>query len=141
MFYDSSLPDGLICDIDGTLALLNGRNPYNASTCNNDMLNGPIAGILLTYQKSEDCHILLVTGRYEKYRPETENWLWFHGIHGYALFMRPDGDNRKDYELKREIYERHILGRYTILFALDDRAQSVALWRFLGLTCLQVANN
>jgi predicted kinase len=36
---DPELPKALICDLDGTLAILNGRNPFDASTCEEDKLN------------------------------------------------------------------------------------------------------
>lgn len=47
---DESLPKALLCDLDGTLALLNGRSPYDASTCDQDLLNLPVAGIVRAYQ-------------------------------------------------------------------------------------------
>ena len=43
---DESLPKAVICDLDGTLSLLNGRDPYNAATCDNDLLNAPVASVL-----------------------------------------------------------------------------------------------
>ena len=54
--------------------------------------------------------------------------------------MRPEGDTRKDAILKREIYEREIRNRYNVAYVLDDRDQTVRVWRDLGLTCLQVAD-
>lgn len=36
----------LLCDMDGTLSLLNGRNPYDASTCDQDELNEPVRFVL-----------------------------------------------------------------------------------------------
>lgn len=46
---DETLPKALICDLDGTLALLNGRDPFNAEGCENDLLNTPVANTLNTY--------------------------------------------------------------------------------------------
>ena len=136
--FDPSLPTAIICDLDGTLALLNGRNPYDASRCEEDIVNEPVADILKTYFLN-GYTILLASGRSEQHRPQTERWLQKYSIQHNALFMRPAGDSRKDAIIKREIYEQHMQGRYTIKFVLDDRNQVVELWRSLGLTVLQVA--
>jgi FMN phosphatase YigB (HAD superfamily) len=53
------------------------------------------------------------------------------------LFMRPTGDHREDYIVKRELYEMHIKDKYDVVFCIDDRTQVVQLWRSLGLVCLQ----
>jgi hypothetical protein len=136
--FNASLPTAIVCDLDGTLALLNGRNPYDASRCEEDLVNEPVADILKTYFLN-GYTILLASGRSEQHRPQTERWLQKHGIQYNALFMRSAGDNRKDAIIKREIYEQHMQGRYSIKFVLDDRNQVVELWRSLGLTVLQVA--
>ena len=53
-------------------------------------------------------------------------------------FHAPDGHKRNDVIIKREIYEREIAGKFNVEYCLDDRDRVVALWRLLGLTCLQV---
>jgi hypothetical protein len=52
--------------------------------------------------------------------------------------MRKSGDYRKDYEVKKEIYETYIKDKFNVLCVLDDRQSVVDMWRSLGLTCLQV---
>jgi predicted kinase len=137
--YIPELPYAIICDLDGTLAIINGRNPYDAEKCEQDIVNAPIASILEQYKRIH--RIFLVSGRSEQFRPQTERWLQKHGLGGYdALYMRPDGDARKDALVKRELYKQHIQGKYNIRFILDDRNQMVEMWRSLGLTCLQVAD-
>lgn len=138
--YDIALPDAIICDLDGTLALLNGRNPYDASTCEEDILNLAVHHVLGSVTAIARDEIILVSGRMDKHRPETESWLADHDIAYDALYMRATNDTRKDAIVKREIYEQHIKGRYNIRFVLDDRNQVVEMWRSLGLTCLQVAD-
>jgi predicted kinase len=134
--YDSSLPDAIIVDLDGTLALLNGRNPYDASKCEEDSVNE----VVLNIMESSSASVLLVSGRSDEHRPQTERWLLKHGINYTALHMRKAGDNRKDAIIKREIYDEHIVGRCNIKYVLDDRTSVVNLWRSLGLVCLQVAD-
>jgi hypothetical protein len=131
----------IICDIDGTLALLGERDPYDP-TSGEDMLNDPIAHILQVYDNQTvlPVKLILLTGREDRYKKYTEQWLHKHGITHYTeLYMRKTGDFRKDYIIKKELYERHIKEIYDVLFVLDDRDQVVKMWRDEGLTCLQVA--
>jgi hypothetical protein len=83
---------------------------------------------------------LLVTGRDEKYREETEKWLDSARIAYDRLFMRGYSNTQRDDIIKREIYEVSIRDNYRILFVLDDRDRVVAFWRSIGITCLQVAD-
>jgi predicted kinase len=145
--HDESLPDAIICDIDGTVALMKNRSPYDASTCENDDPNTLIVGILQSYIEglSNDLMprptVLFVSGREDKFREKTEEWLkkWIT-VPGWSLFMRPTGDFRKDNIVKKEIYEDMIKDKYNVYFVLDDRDRVVRMWREQGLKCLQVAN-
>jgi predicted kinase len=134
---DASLPRAILCDLDGTLALLNGRDPYDASTCEQDVLNEPVALVVRTFGATHT--ILFLSGRSEKHRAETERWLLRHGFPVDRLWMRAEGDHRKDAVMKRELYEEHVQGKFFVEFVLDDRNQVVDLWRELGLPCFQVA--
>ncbi|MBX7241734.1 MAG: AAA family ATPase [Bacteroidia bacterium] len=135
---DETLTPAILCDLDGTLAILNGRSPYNGTECENDLLNEPVAEVLRTYAHN-DTRVILLSGREDDARTQTENWLAKHQIPYDALFMREAGDKRRDAIVKKELYELHILNRYFIRFVLDDRDQVVDLWRLdLGLPCLQV---
>lgn len=136
---DPTLPKAIICDIDGTLALTAGRNPYDAARCEQDALNVPVASILIQKRLAGE-QVLLVSARQECHRAPTERWLAAHSIVYTALWMRPTGDQRKDVLIKEEIYQQHIAGRYAIVFALDDRNQTVAFWRSLGIPTFQVAD-
>lgn len=140
VFYeqDENLPKAIICDLDGTLALLNDRDPYNAAACEGDSLNKPVAKVLKTFQ-ALGYKILLVSGRKDESKPQTLNWLTMHDISFDMLEMRQTKDERKDSIIKKEIFEAHIAGKFYIEFVLDDRNQVVDLWRNeIGLTCFQV---
>jgi predicted kinase len=136
---DPTLSLSIICDLDGTLALLHGRDPYDASTCEEDWLNPTVADIVRRYAGAGQ-HVLLVSGRKECHREPTERWLQHHKIPYTALWMRQTEDNRPDSIVKQEIFEHYIRGRHYVYFVLDDRNSVVQLWRSLGLTCLQVAD-
>lgn len=132
------LPKAIICDLDGTLALLNGRSAYDASKCDEDKLNVPVAKVLSLF-KQADYNILLVSGREDKYMEPTKVFLEKHKVTYDLLMMRESGDYRKDSIIKKEIYRNHIEWNYTIEFVLDDRNQVVDLWRNeLKIPCFQV---
>lgn len=135
---DSRLPKAIICDLDGTLALMDGRNPFDATHCDNDILNEPVANILKAFGQ-QGYRILLVSGREDRFCEPTVRFLEKHGVSYHELWMRPTKDFRKDSVIKREIYDREIAGNYYIDFVLDDRNQVVDMWRKeIKLTCLQV---
>lgn len=135
--FTPGLPLAIICDIDGTLALFGDANPYDRDFLK-DEVNMPVATIL-EQTKRFNVAVLLVSGRMDKFRQQTEQWLLDRGVRYDHLFMRKTDDIRKDYIVKSEIYEAEIKGKYNIEFVLDDRDQVVSLWRSLGLACLQVA--
>lgn len=138
--FDPTLASVIICDLDGTIALGNGRDPYDASTCENDLPNQPIIDILKTYYAKNWVRPVYISGREDKDRIPTEKWLAKHSVMDdrISLFMRKTGDHRTDNIIKKEIYDAEIKGKYNVLFVLDDRQQVVDMWRALGLTCLQV---
>jgi predicted kinase len=135
---DTNLPKAIICDLDGTLAHLNGRNPFDAAECEKDLLNPAVANVLKVYRQL-GYKIVLFSGRKDEHKPQTINWLSQNNIEYDMLEMRQTKDNRMDAIVKKELFEQHILGQFYIEFVLDDRNQVVDLWRNdLGLTCFQV---
>lgn len=135
--YNPNLPDAILVDMDGTLALLNGRNPFDASTCEQDLPNKPVLDTVLVWQ--EKTQIIIISGRTDDCRFQTERWLEKHGVKYNALYMRKTGDYRKDSIIKEELYGENIANKYNVRFVLDDRQQVVDMWRSLGLTVFQVA--
>lgn len=154
---DESLPKAVLCDLDGTLAKIGNRSPYDASQC--DIVDHPnwpvIQTVLLLY--SAGVKIVFMSGRDSKYREPTirfiERWCRLeHGLNAssatpsvnevieYELHMRGTGDMRKDSVVKEELYNENVRDKYNVLFTLDDRNQVVDFWRSIGLTCFQVAD-
>lgn len=134
----TKLESVVICDIDGTLALMRNRNPFEWDKVEDDDYNITIRNLLFLLH---DYHkIILFSGRDSVCREKTENWLMCKGIPYDSLYMRPQGDTRKDSIVKREMFDQYIRGKYNVEFVLDDRNQVVDMWRNdLGLTCFQVA--
>ncbi|WP_431166678.1 HAD family acid phosphatase [Tenacibaculum halocynthiae] len=135
---DETLFKAIICDLDGTLSLINNRSPFDGSKCEQDLPNIPIVNLVKNYQNL-GFKILLLSGRDGQYQPETESWLKKHEVIYDKLWMRKPKDYRKDSIIKEEIFRREIDNKYFIEFVLDDRNQVVDLWRKeLKLPCLQV---
>jgi predicted kinase len=145
------LQEAVLCDLDGTLALIHGRSPYDASNCDvKDLPNWPVIETILAHYKMGR-KIIFCSGREDKYRPETIRFIEKYCLVGsvlssgplhpiqYQLHMRKTDDFRKDAIIKEEIYQNQIEGQYNVLCVLDDRDQVVEFWRAKGLTCFQVA--
>jgi len=135
---DLSLPAAVMCDIDGTLALMGDRGPYNFAKCEGDRLNEAVRRALVSFRLANDDSIVLLSGRSEEYRPQTETWLAAHAVPYDELWMRPEGDRRRDDIVKAELFDQHVRHRYRIHVSLDDRDRVVALWRRMGLPTWQV---
>lgn len=133
-------PFAILCDIDGTLAHMVDRGPYDWPKVGSDSLDDHVAEILRLYFVTEHAKIILFSGRDSVCRKETEQWLSDNLVPYHQLFMRGEADNRKDSIVKRELFDAHIRHEYRVLFVLDDRNQVVDMWRQMGLKCLQVAD-
>ena len=81
---------------------------------------------------------MIVSGRRDSCKEVTSRWLSDNNIPFDYLLMRKTGDTRKDSIIKQELYEEHIKDKYFVEFVLDDRDQTVQMWREQGLLCLQV---
>lgn len=129
-------PTAILCDIDGTLAHMKDRNPFDWHRVGEDEIDEEILEILLRF--SSNIKIIFLSGRDSVCRKETEEWLEKTGVSYEKLLMRPLRDSRKDCIVKKELFEQ-IKDDYNIMFVLDDRDQVVEMWRSLGLKCFQVA--
>lgn len=135
---DPNKKDAVIVDIDGTLSLINNRNPYDLNNVLDDEINKPIKDIVFILSSKFD--ILIVSGREDKCIEDTMLWLDINEIPYINVFLRKTDDRRTDSIVKEEIYNKHIKPFYNIKYVLDDRQQTVDLWRRLKLCCLQVAD-
>ncbi|MCY0960338.1 AAA family ATPase [Streptomyces sp. H27-H5] len=135
---DPSLPSAVMCDIDGTLALIGDRGPYDFTRCELDRLNDSVRGALDAFRRAHGDVIVLLSGRGEEHRPQTESWLRRHQVPYDELWMRAAGDTRRDDVVKAELFDAHVRHRYAVRVSLDDRDRVVAVWRRMGLPTWQV---
>jgi len=126
----------IIVDIDGTLAKMNGRGPFEWHRVGEDKVNEPVKTVVNALKKLYT--IIIFTGRDGVCLTETINWLIENQIHYDKLFIRGQGNNEKDSIIKRRLYDMYVKDEYQVDFVIDDRNQVVDMWRKdLGLTCFQ----
>lgn len=135
---DLDKPVCIIYDIDGTVAKMVDRGPYDFGRVSEDEVVGIIADIIsLISAVGVEC--IAFSGRNDSCYDDTYTWLYENKIPCDGLFMRKTGDKRKDNIVKLEMFNQHVRDNYKVLFTLDDRDQVVDMWRALGLVCLHVA--
>lgn len=136
---DISKPSAILVDIDGTLAKMNGRSPYEWNRVGEDSpVESVIDAVSAAYQAGDE--IIVMSGRDGSCYGITMDWLLKHlsKVSDFKLFMRTEGDQRKDDLVKYELFNEHVRDNYKVKYVLDDRDQVVAMWRKLGLACFQV---
>ena len=125
-------------DIDGTLAHMMGRSPYDTSLYHTDVVDEDVATLVDHMHAAAGVRVILLSGRSEEYRAETLAWLIQHEVPYDYLFMRKSGDTRHDGIVKSELWDEHISGKFDVLFHLDDRDRVVDALRTKGVKVLQV---
>lgn len=134
--YDPALPWVIVIDTDGTTAHHN-RSPYDYARCYTDT---PDDNMRLLIQELTEYHAIIgMSGRPDTWREMTENWYAEHGIPFDEFYMREAGDNRNDTDVKQEMVDKYIRGRYNVLMWFDDRDRVVRRLRKLGIKVAQVA--
>lgn len=134
-----TLESCIIVDIDGTVAIKGDRSPFDWSRVSLDSKNAEIIHAIIAHRRTIGSKIVFLSGRDSVCKKDTVEWLDKHITEPYELYMRPEGDNRPDYRIKRELYDNHIRGKYRVHMVFDDRDSVVHLWRrHIGLVCAQV---
>jgi predicted kinase len=137
---DLGAPEAVIFDIDGTLAIMGDRSPYDGEKVWMDTPNADVVYALQSYNEA-NVDIIIMSGRDEIYREVTTLWLKDNHIRYDFLYMRPteEGDKREDSIIKHELFQQYVApSRYKILGVYDDRHRVLRMWRELGLTTFHV---
>lgn len=151
MIEFTSKPKAIIVDIDGTIALRDGRSPFDYEKVYTDKVDHRMAHLLKSLADECEYTVFFVTGREDigNCRQKTSDWLndniypvrghnGFVPVDNWRLLMRAEGDHRPDDVVKKELYENRIAPWYDVVIVFDDRDKVVKMWRDLGLLCGQV---
>ena len=139
MKQDKNKERAIICDLDGSIAEISHRSPYNAALCLNDTPHAHVVEAVRLFHKN-GYKVIFCSGREDEFRDLTEQWLNTHVGIDYELFMRSSKDLRKDSIIKEEIFEAHIKDKYYVRAVIDDRLQVCQLWFRLGLPLFRVGD-
>lgn len=144
----------VIFDLDGTICDVKHRRQYVASKPRNWdawnkglVLDNPIIPVRIVFHAIENSNPeikrIIVSGRSDDYKFETENWLKSHQFKCDEIYMRKEGDHRDDAVVKGELADI-IEKKYEILCVFDDRKRVVDMWVNRGIwvfDCGQGAGN
>jgi FMN phosphatase YigB (HAD superfamily) len=137
----------VLFDIDGTLADATHREPllgaspgpeqwaafFNAMW--DDPLIEPVAALYRAVWTVE--RVIVSSARPESHRGMTLDWFARHDLPVGLVMLRPPGDTREDFQVKRDalvrVQEMGLAPRY----AVDDKPAVVAMYRSNGIVCLQ----
>jgi predicted kinase len=139
--YDPELPWAIVIDTDGTTAHHN-RSPYDYARCYTDTPDPNMRMLVrIIYEQGayDTIKVLGMSGRPDTWRDMTELWYKQNKIPFDELYMRKEGDSRNDADVKQEMVDQHIRGKYNVLMWFDDRDRVVRRLRKLGIKVSQVA--
>jgi FMN phosphatase YigB (HAD superfamily) len=138
----------VLVDVDGTLAdvrhrlhhIREGRKKNWKAFFEGMDRDTPIASTVAWVQAlARHYDIIIITGRPEEYRERTIAWLKKNDIPFTDVFMRPNGDHRPDYEVKKEALQRWPKKR--IKLVIEDRPPVCDMWLQQGVRCVLVESD
>jgi predicted kinase len=129
------LPKAIICDIDGCLAQMTDRNPYDWNRVYEDKVQEHIKNIV-NFHFENGYEVFIFTGRDGSCYGLTKEWLEDNGVKFHHLYSRKEKDQRKDSVIKEELFREHVMNKYYVELVIDDRMQVIRMWNDLGLTVL-----
>lgn len=136
----------VVFDIDGTLSDVSHRlhhldEPRDWDSFKRACVDDPVivqTCHLLRLLYFDGANIILLTGRDESCRQDTERWMQKYMIPYTDLIMRKNDDYRHDCDVKRDEMEK-IIEMYGVpSMVFEDRPSVVQLWKDMGLYVLNV---
>lgn len=143
------IPDCIIVDIDGTLAKMKDRGPYEETKVyQDDVRKHVLFTILCMMNSNPELKVFVFSGRSEKALNPTVKWLNDKcglGVVNHKnsdlifdneieLYMRKEGDRRRDSIIKKELFDLYVKERYNVIVVFDDRPQVIReCWTALNL--------
>ena len=144
----------IIFDIDGTILDISHRVKFVLqdpkdwknfySNMDKDRPIEEVCALLESLLKDDANQIIFCTGRVEDYRGKTIeqiNKILKDSKNidiDSCLYMRPKGDFRKDFIVKRDLYKKMIVDGFNPVLVFEDKITVVDMWKEMGLRCLRV---
>lgn len=148
------LPPCIIVDLDGTVALHQGRGPFEWDKIDTDKCDPRMKRLIERYIL-DGVNVIFLTGRNKTSIAYAKTFDWLAKYFPYYktdrntlkkfykwnLIMRDEKDYRPSTISKKELYEQYIEGKFNVLAVFEDSNRCVEMWRSLGLLTLQPADN
>jgi phosphoglycolate phosphatase-like HAD superfamily hydrolase len=136
----------VVFDIDGVLSdaasrqhfIERGRRNWNAffEACGDDPLIDDVAQLM--HLLDENLHIVLLTGRPVRVRPQTLAWLERYDLRWDLLIMRDYGDYMAAREFKQEtIWQLRNYG-FDLRLAFEDDRRNHEMFKAEGVPCIYI---
>lgn len=128
------LTKAVIVDLDGTMAQMTARGPFDEHLVHTDRVRLFVRTTVWALYDA-GFRVIFMSGRSERCRDLSQQWIEQQcGFQEYMLFMRGADDRRRDSDVKRDLYQQHVEGRYSVMSVFDDRAAVIReCWKPLGL--------
>jgi predicted kinase len=142
-FYtpDLSKPKAILCDIDGTIAKMVDRGPFEWHKVGSDEPDFMMQFIISSWLSDSTNNVVFLSGRDSVCRNETVEWIKKHfnnvdftdGSGNCKLYMRQADSCIPDEIIKPELFWNHVAPYYNIVSVFDDRPKVVRAWHDIGL--------
>jgi hypothetical protein len=131
--------DGSLCDVDSVLHHIIGKpkherdhDSFIAGSMECPPKQDVVEWIGKHYEMGDG--LLVLTGREERYRPQSEAYVAMHVPWPIDAFkMTPDFDPRSGVDAKEALYDELVEEGWEIVGAIEDRPDIVELWEKLGI--------
>jgi hypothetical protein len=126
--------DGTLCDVRTIRHLVKGdvRNFHQFHLQSASCPPNPDVVSQARLAHSEGRAVLIVTARSTLFRNVTAMWLALHNVPSDAMYMRRNGDWRKDFQVKKDTL-CCIRKRWNPVHAYDDNPAVIGLWESEGI--------
>ena len=135
----------VLCDIDGTIAnndhrqhFLEGKKDWEgffSELINDEPIFPIINKVIEQYNAGKE--IVFLTGRPERYRNVTTEWLKRYFDFEIKLLMRKNKDHKNKLIIKREIFELNFNVKDIFLIFENDK-ELIAMWEDIGANIFDV---
>ena len=131
-----NLPECVIFDLDGTVAIPTGRSPFDnepGKVLNDLPRTAVIAAIKGVINSIPFPKVFAFSGRKDTCKDDTLLWLSKHckflDTENLSLCMRAASDIRRDSIVKKELFDCFVRNNYSVTAVFDDRPQVIEeLW-------------
>lgn len=134
---DNTLEACYLLDLDGTVAHMTDRSPYDWKRVGEDYVDVSVKKVSNAIFATHTGKVFVCTGRDGSCLKESLKWLDNKGVYYDKIFIRKEGDVRPDWVVKEEMWRQISKDNY-IAGLIDDRLQVCRRARALGLKVFQV---